>query len=254
MKTYYVYQLINPLTNLPFYVGKGKGDRAHEHLRLVKRGVGSGNTYKDNVIKQILNENLEPTVEYLFDDDCPEIAYNFETALIKKLGRKRFDKDGILTNLCEDNRPPNQKGMYTEARKEIYRKRMLGNSINTGRKQSEEEKAQRGLTLKNAYATGARVVTDKMREATRLTHTGKVVSDITKQKQSESAMVSHAWRKGKTNEEIFGKEKADEIRKKKSLHKPPNCKEIIIDGITYQSIRAASNALGISEYKVTKLC
>ena len=30
---YYVYILINPIDLLPFYVGKGKGNRAYNHLK-----------------------------------------------------------------------------------------------------------------------------------------------------------------------------------------------------------------------------
>ena len=35
-KDYYVYHLIDPKTNLPFYVGKGRGDRMFHHEKYVK--------------------------------------------------------------------------------------------------------------------------------------------------------------------------------------------------------------------------
>jgi len=145
------------------------------------------------------------------------------------------------------------KPIYTAARKQQYRERMIGNTLNKGRSQTQEEKDKRANSLKEAYQSGKRVVTDKMREATRKTHSGKTVTDKTRQKQSESAKLDKAWRIGKTNEEIFGAEKAKEIREKKSKLLPPNRKSITINGITYQSIKQAAKALDTTEYKAKKL-
>jgi hypothetical protein len=35
---YYVYLLVNPETNTPFYVGKGEGNRVFDHLNEAKEG------------------------------------------------------------------------------------------------------------------------------------------------------------------------------------------------------------------------
>jgi hypothetical protein len=248
---YYVYLLKNPNTNLPFYVGKGKGKRAQYHTLQNQKGKNTENPFKDHVIRQILNEGLLPTIEYIFWSHNENDAYDFEEITIKKYGRKKYDPGGILTNLCENNRPPHLE--YLESRRQKYRDRMLGNTINTGRIQPPEEKEKRATSLKEAYRSGTRTVTDKMREATRKTHSGKTVSIETRKKQSNSAKINKAWRIGKTNEEIFGIEKAKEIREKKSKLKPPNCKIIIINGITYQSIREAAFKLNTTEYKAKKL-
>ena len=56
MKTYYVYQLVDPRNNKPFYIGKGNGNRAYQHSKLKD---GNKNPYKDRKIKSILKENLE---------------------------------------------------------------------------------------------------------------------------------------------------------------------------------------------------
>ena len=130
---------------------------------------------------------------------------------------------------------------------------MLGNTLNKGRIQSQEEKDKRANSLKKAYNNGTRVVTDKMRESSRKTHSGKVVDDDTRKKQSDSAKINKAWRIGKTNEEIFGIEKAKEIREKKSKLKPPNCKTTTINGVIYQSIKEAATKLNTTEYKAKKL-
>lgn len=248
---YYVYLLKDPRNNLPFYVGKGQKDRALWHLKVVKLGKPSGNPYKDHVIKQILTEGFEPLVEIVYQTDCEEEAYDLEAGLIKQYGRRRYDTDGLLTNLCEDSRPP--KGPYTSERREAYRQRMLGNQLNKNRVQSDEEKLKRAQSLKNAYASGRRVVTDKMRETSSNTHKGKIVSKETRQKIAERAQISGVQRRGKSWVELFGPERAAEIKSKLTNRLPANSKPVTIDGVTYDSIKHASRVLNISEYKVIKL-
>jgi len=112
---YYVYQIVDPRNNQPFYVGKGKGRRAKTHLWKIPE---TRNAYKENKIADIRKSNLEPRIEYIAENIIDEtLAYNIEAVLIKKYGRKGYDKNGILSNVCLDNRPPNQKGKTYE---EIY--------------------------------------------------------------------------------------------------------------------------------------
>lgn len=112
---YYVYQLIDPRNNLPFYIGKGKGNRAQTHLF---ESAKVQNLYKDNKIRAIRNEGLEPKIEYIAENIIDEqLAYKIERDMIKHYGRKGYEYFGILTNVCEDNRPPNHKGKNYE---EIY--------------------------------------------------------------------------------------------------------------------------------------
>ena len=112
---YYVYQLVDPRNEQPFYIGKGKGRRAKTHLWDIPE---TRNVYKENKIKEIRNCGLEPKIEYIAENIIDEsLAYDIEEALIKKYGRKGYNKDGILTNVCINNRPPNHKGKTYE---EIY--------------------------------------------------------------------------------------------------------------------------------------
>lgn len=98
MTIYYVYQLIDPRSGLPFYVGKGSGDRAYLHAKFKD---GNNNPHKDRVVRKILNEGLEPIVKYIHRDIVDEaIAYDLETEHIKEIGIKN------LTNICEDANPP----------------------------------------------------------------------------------------------------------------------------------------------------
>ena len=71
MNNYYVYMLVNPFTNKPFYVGKGqildycrrKYRRLSDHLKL----IDTQNKYKVNMIKKIRRMGGEPIVEIYKD-------------------------------------------------------------------------------------------------------------------------------------------------------------------------------------------
>lgn len=115
MTTYYVYALIDPRNNQPFYIGKGSNTRAQTHLYNMS---GVRNQFKENKIAAIRSEGLEPIIEYLVQDIADEdLAYKLETQFIRHYGRKGYEANGILTNICIDSRPPAHKGKSYE---EIY--------------------------------------------------------------------------------------------------------------------------------------
>lgn len=95
MNDYYVYMLYRIDTGIPFYVGKGRGDRWVLH----ERGKVRGNPYKDNIIKKMktlfgvqsipkikVYEGLTNDVACIFD-----VACILERQLICDIGR--FPKD-----------------------------------------------------------------------------------------------------------------------------------------------------------------
>lgn len=113
--TFYVYMLVDPRNDKPFYIGKGKGRRAQTHLWKIPE---TRNVYKENKIAAIRECGLEPRIEYVAENIVDEdLAYEMEISLIKRYGRKGYEHDGILTNICLDSRPPNHKGKTYE---EIY--------------------------------------------------------------------------------------------------------------------------------------
>ena len=113
---YYVYELIDPRVNLPFYVGKGKDDRVYFHLS-EKTRAKSDNERKFNKIQKIRTEGYEPEVKIVEYFENENDAYFYEESLIQKYGRIRYDEGGILTNICESSRPPNHRGKTYQ---EIY--------------------------------------------------------------------------------------------------------------------------------------
>jgi len=113
---YYVYELIDPRVNLPFYVGKGKDDRVYFHLSEKSRAK-SDNERKFNKIQKIKKDGYNPEVKIVKYFDNEEDAYDYEENLIKKYGRIRYEENGILTNICESSRPPKLQGRTYQ---EIY--------------------------------------------------------------------------------------------------------------------------------------
>jgi hypothetical protein len=88
----------------PFYIGKGKTttvyNRMYRHLEFVKnRGFDlTNNQYKYNLIKQILDENLEPIIIKVEENLTEENAFNLEKLLIEIIGT-RINLKGSLVNI-----------------------------------------------------------------------------------------------------------------------------------------------------------
>lgn len=102
---FYVYMLLDPRkNNQPFYVGKGTGERYNDHL--AESLESTSNIRKYHKIQQIIKSGYSVGVEIVKEFDDEKMAYEFEEELIKKYGRKDYDPDGILMNICLDAKPP----------------------------------------------------------------------------------------------------------------------------------------------------
>ena len=108
---YYIYALIDPRTNLPFYIGKGLKVN-NRHLDHFNESVETtSNRHKIFKINYLKSLGYDIPINILIDNIANENdAYMLETNFIKLYGRKNIDSGGILTNICLDNNPPNQKG------------------------------------------------------------------------------------------------------------------------------------------------
>ena len=89
---YYVYALKDPRSSpaRPFYVGKGTGSRAYDHL------VTPDRTRKYARIKEIFDEGVRPLVDILVEDLTEAQALRLEAELISAFGTE--DTGGLLTN------------------------------------------------------------------------------------------------------------------------------------------------------------
>jgi hypothetical protein len=97
MSKYYVYQLIDPRTNTPFYVGEGKGDRAWSHLSFKS---GCNNPHKDRIIHKIQSLGLEVGVVIVKENLTKNESRQYEAQLIEEIG---LDK---LSNISANANPP----------------------------------------------------------------------------------------------------------------------------------------------------
>lgn len=77
---WYVYQLIDPRTKKPFYIGKGTGNRIDHHEKEALNGVCSHKCYKINKIQKVGLKIIKQKIAYFWDE---QYAYEIEEHLIK---------------------------------------------------------------------------------------------------------------------------------------------------------------------------
>jgi uncharacterized protein len=89
---FYVYALKDPRSSpaLPFYIGKGTGSRAYDHL------ITPDATRKYKRIKDIIQDGHKPIVSILVDDLTESQALKIEAELIAAFGTQ--ESGGMLTN------------------------------------------------------------------------------------------------------------------------------------------------------------
>lgn len=95
-KNYYVYILIDPRSNTPFYVGKGQQDRMYSH-EVEARSKYWYNELKCQWIVDIWSSGFQVKYEQVFCED-ERSAFLLERELIATVGRL-ISNDGPLTNL-----------------------------------------------------------------------------------------------------------------------------------------------------------
>jgi hypothetical protein len=185
---FYIYALIDPRTHKPFYIGKGRGRRCFDHLFRKEHS----NKYKQHVIQQIRNDNLEPLVTILIDRiHDEEQAYSFEESVISQFGL-RIKNTGILTNLTEGGKGTKRPHRTIEHRKK------LGWSKGIHLPESQKQAISRSLSgrktdksivekyTKSRIANGNTGRSEECRKKISEALTGKIQSKETKLKRSIS--------------------------------------------------------------------
>ena len=96
---YYVYYLIDPRNNQPFYIGKGSGERLYAHVYEAKGPEAKWkNRLKCQRINSIIKSGQSVKYEKVAEEMLESEAYNLEAALITEHGCL-MDGSGTLTNI-----------------------------------------------------------------------------------------------------------------------------------------------------------
>lgn len=156
---FYVYSYTDPRTNLPFYIGKGTKNRNNLHWNNPFRVDNKLFKYRLIELKVL---GLSPIIKFEFKFINQTVALNEERKLIEKYGRIDLEPNGILCNRYLDGESKavwmtlETRKLMSEKAKERYKdptkRPRLGSkhtestkqywsSIRTGRKLSEEHKA-----------------------------------------------------------------------------------------------------------------
>lgn len=137
---YYVYHLINPMTGIPFYVGKGKNRRCYQHLSDTMKTTR--NKRLTGHILKLRVKGIEPVIFKIQENMTEKYAYDLEELEIRKYGRIGYDEGGILFNFYLANKPAPKYGelnpFYGRTHSEESKK-LIGDK-NRGRECSEENK------------------------------------------------------------------------------------------------------------------
>jgi len=118
---FYIYALIDPRSNTPFYIGKGTENRVTSHEKFKSK---CNNLHKDRVITKILSAYDKIPFVILKDNIvCEDDAYAYEEAIIAIIGIAN------LTNMLSSCRPPLQKGKLRSSETKV---KITQNSMKQG--------------------------------------------------------------------------------------------------------------------------
>lgn len=125
---FYTYKLIDPKTNLPFYIGKGTKDRMFDHVNLHDKqykNMSHNNGLLKNKTKKVLRESGHIKYQrYLCSSE--QQAFDIEKKLIAKYGRRDI-KTGILCNMTNGG-----EGVSGAIRDEQWREKQRAARANHG--------------------------------------------------------------------------------------------------------------------------
>jgi hypothetical protein len=210
---------------LPFYVGKGKENRMFKHL--YETFQNTENRKKYAVVISLLNHGILPIISRYAKHLDEDSAYNIEAMLIKKWGRRDFEPNGLLTNICIDNRPPSPKGKaiseetrYKMSQSKIGEKNpMFGkNGIDCPAYGKPGRKGEENGFYRKKHSPESIAI---MGSKSRAFHTGRKRTDETRAKMREAQLtkvVTEETKRKLRAANIGKKQSAETIEKRRQTH------------------------------------
>jgi len=196
MSHFYVYMYLDQ-NNVPFYIGKGNGNRykVQSHLR-------EDQAFLKNKINKVGNSNVK--IHFLHKDISEEEAFRWERYWIKYIGRRDL-KEGTLCNLTDGGE--GQSGfIHSEESKQKMRKAHKGEKNSMYGKSHTEVAKQKMCTIHKG-----KTHSDETREKMSKSQKGRKHPEGTKQKMSKT-------KKGKTHS-VETKRKISDATKGKRIGK-----------------------------------
>jgi len=142
LKKYYVYLLIDPRNKEVFYVGKGQGERALQHVRVAKN---DSEGHKNNRILEIQASGNDVKELVIGRYDSEEEAYAVESTLIKwgygfenltnsvhghySQSIRKKDFHDIVDGIDIPIKLYNQAGEYTEAFRKLVEENQVAHAV-----------------------------------------------------------------------------------------------------------------------------
>ena len=220
-KSFYAYVYRDPITNIPFYVGKGNKKRAYVHLSR------TDNNLLPNKLRKMKRMGIIPDIEIIPALD-EQHAFFLEECLISVFGRMNIDT-GSLLNLTDGGEGVSGR-IVSEADRKRHSQAITGkrHTVETKQKMSEAHKLlvktdthKQNISLAKKGQTPALTTIEAVKKA----NTGRVptaenrqlLSDLAK-KRGRTAQHNDALRKAhlgkKRSEETKAKMKAAWVKRK----------------------------------------
>lgn len=206
---FYVYMLTDPRKDgQPFYIGKGQKTRAYKHANEKIKF----NQFKHNMVQAIKAVGLQHGVQIIKEFETEREAFDYETELILKFGRRGLDANGILANRAIGGGGTSGY-LFTEEQKQKLR------DAHTGIKDSEKAKLNKSLAARKPKSADhaknisksklgdknpmfgkdspfkGKTHTPEMKQHIKEMRAKQVISEETKLKMAESQRRRHALRK-----------------------------------------------------------
>lgn len=191
MNNHYVYQLVDPRTKKPFYIGEGKEQRAWSHLSFKS---GCVNPHKDRIIQKIQALGLEVMVEMLHINLTKAESELLEEQIIITIGLSN------LTNITPNAHPPVLKG----ANNGFYNKT---HTVENKKKCGDANRGKNNKTVQGA-ASISQSMKERWEDPTQRANQIQALKNRKGEKRSEQAKESYRQSAAKRNSNMTAEERS----------------------------------------------